>query len=58
MLPRLDLTGVDVGKINASPDHQVGVHSMLLYQKKKKKKKKSKHKNLFLVCSPTSHSKI
>ena len=55
MLPRLDLTGVDVGKINASPDHQVGVHSMLLYQKKKKKKKK---KNWFLVCSPTSHSKI
>ena len=41
MLPRLDLTGVDVGKINASPDHQVGVHSMLLYQKKKKKKKAS-----------------
>ena len=29
--PRLDLIGVDVGKINASPDHQVGVHSMLLY---------------------------
>ena len=57
MLPRLDLTGVDVGKINASPDHQVGVHSMLLYQKKKKKKK-SKLKNWFLVCSPTSHSKI
>ena len=56
MLPRLDLTGVDVGKINASPDHQVGVHSMLLYQKKKKKKKKLK--NWFLVCSPTSHSKI
>ena len=41
MLPRLDLTGVDVGKINASPDHQVGVHSMLLYQKKKKKKKQA-----------------
>ena len=58
MLPRLDLTGVDVGKINASPDHQVGVHSILLYQKKKKKKKKSKQKNWFLVCSPTSHSKI
>ena len=55
MLPRLDLTGVDVGKINASPDHQVGVHSMLLYQKKKKK---SKLKNWFLVCSPISHSKI
>ena len=55
MLPRLDLTGVDVGKINASPDHQFGVHSLLLYQKKKKKKKL---KNWFLVCSPTSHSKI
>ena len=41
MLPRLDLTGVDVGKINASPDHQVGLHSMLLYQKKKKKKKQA-----------------
>ena len=38
MLPRLDLTGVDVGKINASPYHQVGVHSMLMYKKKKKKK--------------------
>ena len=40
MLPRLDLIGVDVGKINASPDHQVvpeyhqvAVHSMLLYIK-------------------------
>lgn len=33
--PRLDLIGVDVGKINASPDHQVGAHSMLLYLKKK-----------------------
>ena len=42
MLPRLDLTDADVGKINASPDHQVGVHSMLLYQIKKKKKQAQK----------------
>ena len=55
MLPRLDLTGVDVGKINASPDHQVGVHSMLLYQKKKKKKKKKKKQAQKLVSCLFSH---
>ena len=55
MLPRLDLTGVDVGKINASPDHQVGVHSMLLYQIKKKKKKKEKKQAQKLVSCLFSH---